>query len=201
MNYNIYYYFIVGILDLIFGIIKTIICILNIITNKKNIEKLNNNKYLKYIIEKDISHANKIFFIIILFFSIYTFIKGLIYLKFIKIKKLSHDYHLYIGILLILIYGFIIYLPNISKKIISRDDNNINIYKSIYFGSGFFFILTYILYYIYDNKNNISSNKLIFLSIIIILLILILFKLGSEIIYENYIKEINTLIMIPIGII
>jgi len=196
-----------GILYILFGIFKIVICIINIILSNNTFSYFNNIPLINKLITDDYTGATKIFYIIILIFAIYTFLLGIGNINLIHEDInyiLSHNilfYYIYgiIGISLIILYTFIIYYPNISKKYITSDDKFIDIYKTIYLGSGILFIISLLIILLYNNYDNYYIYYISVILLYIILVLYIILMIGTDNIYENIKKEILLLIMIPLG--
>jgi len=193
-----------GIIYLIFGLFKLLFCLLNIITSKYNFDYLNKNKILKYFISNDLTNANKLFFIIIGLYAFYTFIKGLKYTKLYNVRNINRkvNYYAYLifGLILIILYSFIVYTPDISNKIISRDNNYMNTYKNVYLVSGVLFLITMLCSIIINDLHNINNYNVLTIIVLIIILINFIFIIGANKEFENQINyDVATFIMIPLG--
>ena len=203
--YKYLFTLLLGIIYILFGIFKTFVCILNLITNKDNIESIKErSSFLKVMINEDLTNATKIFFFLIFIYSIFAFIKGLMYVKIIKhtfiSRKFNYLLYLLLGFFLIFIYSFIIYFPN-QSKFITRNNEEIDMYKAVYLGSGYLFLIALICSYIYYNHKTISMQLFLLLILLGISLIYIILILGSINIFSEEIKRnIIILIMIPLGI-
>ena len=190
------YLFIAGILLIIFGIIKLIVSAINIILTKNNSKYFDNIYIINNFVIHDYSVAGKIFSVVILLFSIYTLIKGLFLINFLKNEKLiyfisNETYidmiYLILGIFLILFYSFIIYTPSLSNNIINKDENYNETYKIVGIGTGLLFIITLLCRYIYFYYTNII---ILILSIIILVALsyyyyYILLNNNSEYLYNH----------------
>lgn len=201
MIYLEIYYLCMGLFYFIFGIVKTFICAINLLTTKENIEYL--KKYFKFIINDDYTCITKIFFLVILIFSIFSFIKGVIYLN-IKKNFISHNikYLIYLlfGLFLIFSNILIIYYPEYTKMI-SRDNTKIDLYIKVYIGSGLLFLITVIFNYIYFEYKKMNILLMILLLLLFILLLMTMIYIGSFNYFEDKMKEeLITFIMIPLGI-
>lgn len=195
--------FLLGLIYLLYGIIKIIICVINIILNELNYLFYKSIPFIKYFIDNDYSQAHKYFNILLLIFSIYTLLLGIVELNIINNEVFKNfilsDYLYYIvffiiGFVMTLLYIFIIYFPDISKKYITRNDDKINIYKTIYLICGLVFLITLNISLLYKN-----FNIILLLLLILLLLCILLIILTTDDIYKNIKKEFITILMIPLS--
>ena len=94
MNYKFIFMILLGIFYISFGTLKMFICILNLITNKNNIEDLKKrSSFLKLMINDDLTNATKIFFFLIFIYSIFAFVKGFTYIKILKHSIISRKFN------------------------------------------------------------------------------------------------------------
>ncbi len=196
------YYILLGIINVLFGILKTFICAVNLLTTKDNIDFY--NKYVGFIINNDLTDVTKIFFLVLLIFSIFSFLKGLIYLK---VKKnfipndLKYIIYLLFGFFLIFFNILVIYYPQYTAKYISRDNKHLDTYLKVYVGTGILFIITLIFTYIFYEYKKMPLILLILLLLLFIVLIFTMMYVGSFNYFEEKTREeIITFIMIPLGI-
>lgn len=195
--------FIGGIIFLLFGLFKFIFGLVNFIYKNNN----DNNKVLKFFLSPDKTTASLVFEIIIFLFGIYSIIKGSYYLKLITYKPLVYliEHHIFtyslyafFGIFLTLLYTFIAYYPEESKKYINSDSKYDSTYKFVGINTGLVFLITLVTILIINNyKNKLLLYFLIALFILIASLILtIMIKYG-----RGFMEEYLTFFMIPAQII
>ena len=188
------YNYILGILYIIFGFIKFIICsVMLLFKDDKIIEKY---KVLKYFTVSDFTTATKIYFFIMLIFSIDVFLKGFSKFNLLSKKYFSDYLYLFLGLFLIIIYIYIVFYPK-KSSFIERNDKYNNIYKSIYLNTGYIYIIIFLVCII---RKNIKDYLLIFISIILIIFnIFIIIKLDFIDTIRDTKHEIDTMVMIPLS--
>lgn len=149
---------------------------------------------LRYFTINDFTPATKIYFSIMLIFSIDIFLKGLS--KFNLISKKYFSYYLYIllGLVLVIIYIFIVFFPK-NSEFIKRNEKYNDIYKSIYLNTGYLYFIVFLVEII---KNNMKDYLLIIMSVILIFFnIFIMIKLDFISIIMETKKELDVMFMIP----
>jgi hypothetical protein len=187
--------YILGTLYIIFGILKFIICFVMLLFKDDTFIK--KYKTLRYFTINDFTPATKIYFFIMLIFSIDIFLKGLSKFGLIS-KKYFNDYlYLVLGLIIIIVYIFVVFFPK-NSQIIKRNEKHNDIYKSIYLNTGYIYFIAFLFEII---KKNINDYFLIIISVILIFFnIFIIIKLDFiKTIIETK-KEIDMMFMIPLSI-
>lgn len=186
--------YILGILYILFGFIKFIICcVMLLFKDDKIIEKY---KILKYFTINDFTTATKIYFFIMLIFSIDIFLKGFSKFNLLSKKYFSDYLYIYLGTLIIIIYIYIVFYPK-NSSFIERNEKYNNIYKSIYLTTGYLYFIVFLFCII---RKNIRDYLLIFISLILIIFnIFIMIKLDLIDTIRDTKHEMDAMIMIPLS--
>lgn len=192
--------FIGGIIFLLFGLFKFLFGLVNFIFKDNN----DNNIILKFFLSPDKTTASLVFEIIIFLFGIYSIVKGSYYLNLITNKSLiyliehrifTYSLYAFFGIFLTLLYTFISYFPEESKKYINSDNKFNATYKFVGINTGLVFLITLVAILIRNNYN----NKLLLYLFLVLFILLASFILTIIVKYgKNFFEEYLTLFVIPL---
>jgi len=153
-------------------------------------------KVLKYFTIDDFTPATKIYFFIMMIFSIDIFLKGFSKFNLLSKKYFSDYLYIYLGLFLIIIYIYIVFYPK-KSSFIERNEKNNNIYKSIYLTTGYLYFIVFLFCII---RKNIRDYLLIFISLILIIFnIFIMIKLDLIDTIRDAKHEMDAMIMIPLS--
>lgn len=201
--------YILGFILLVYGAFKLFIGIMILVINEKNKHIVKNSKILSKLVRLDTTTAGKFMSLAIVVFAIFSILRGLYLIKYMKNRKfnniLSHDSTIYIlygilGILLTLFYSFVVFSQK-SKDYVSSDDTELPTYKFTGIGTGIFFLISLIATYMYNTRGILTKDHLavlvITLSILTTCFILILID-GAEKLRHTK-QEILTMVMVPLA--